>query len=121
MGCLSRNLCPTALGKPWMEAQGFTAESMRNQSPLPFIVAFVANVVMAGMLAGIIGHLGVGQVTFGNGVISAAFLWFGFVLATIATNYGFGRRPLKLLVIDAGHWLAVLMLQGAVIGWMGVS
>jgi hypothetical protein len=109
-----------ALGKPWMAAQGFTAESMTSQSPVPFIIAFVANVVMAAMLAGVIGHLGVGQVTFLNGVVSAAFLWFGFVLSTIATNYGFARRPLKLLVIDAGHWLAVLVLQGAVIGLMGV-
>jgi len=87
---------------------------------VPFIVAFVANVVMAAMLAGVIGHLGVGQVTLANGVISAGFLWFGFVLSTIATNYGFGRGPLKLIVIDAGHWLAVLVLQGAVIGLMGV-
>jgi hypothetical protein len=110
-----------ALGKPWMAAQGFTAESIKSQSPVPYIVAFVANVVMAAMLAGVIGHLGVGQVTLLNGVVSAAFLWFGFVLSTIATNYGFGRRPLKLLVIDAGHWLAVLVLQGAVIGLLGVK
>jgi hypothetical protein len=103
-----------------MEAHGFTADSMKGQSPVPFIIAFVANVVMAAMLAGVIGHLGTGQVTFANSVISAAFLWFGFVLTTIATNYGFGRKPLKLVVIDAGHWLVVLVLQGAVIGLMGV-
>jgi Protein of unknown function (DUF1761) len=109
-----------ALGKPWMGAHGFTAESMKGQSPMPFIIAFVANVAMAAMLAGVIGHLGTGQVTFANGTISAAFLWFGFVLSTIATNYGFGRKPLKLVVIDAGHWLVVLVLQGAVIGLMGV-
>jgi hypothetical protein len=110
VGYVAGTLWYWALGKPWMEAQGFTAESTKGQSPVPFIVAFIA-----------IGHLGVGQVTFANGVISAAFLWFGFVLSTIATNYGFGRKPLKLVVIDVGHWLVVLVLQGAVIGLMGVS
>jgi hypothetical protein len=110
-----------ALGKPWMEAHGFTQESMKaNQSPVPFIIAFVANLVMAWMLAGIIGHLGIGEVNLKNGVISGALIWFGFVLTTIAVNYSFGKRSLKLLAIDAGHWLAVLALQGAVIGLMGV-
>jgi hypothetical protein len=74
---------------------------------------------MAWMLAGVLGHLG--QVTIRNGVISAAFLWFGFVLTTMAVNYSFGRRPLKLLAIDAGHWLLVLVLLGAVLGAFGVS
>jgi hypothetical protein len=111
-----------ALGKPWMEAHGFTQESIRaNQSPAPFIIAFAANVVMAWMLAGIIGHLGIGGVNLKTSVISGALIWFGFVLTTIAVNYSFGKRPLKLLAIDAGHWLAVLVLQGAVIGLMGVS
>jgi hypothetical protein len=110
-----------ALGKPWMEAHGFTQESMKaNQSPVPFIIAFVANLVMAWMLAGIIGHLGIGEVNLKNGVISGALIWFGFVLTTIAVNYSFGKRSMKLLAIDAGHWLAVLALQGAVIGLMGV-
>ena len=27
---------------------------------------------------------------------------------------------IALLAIDAGHWLAVLVLMGVVIGWMGV-
>src|SRR5271166_3371591 len=110
-----------ALAKPWMTAQGFTAESMKaNQSPLPFILAFVANVVIATALAGVVGHLGVGQVTLKNAVISAFLVWFGFVATTLAANYSFGRRPLKLFLIDAGHWLAVLIVQGIVIGAMGV-
>jgi hypothetical protein len=108
--------------KPWMEAQGFTAESMKaNQSPVPYLLALVANLLMALALAGVIGHLGIGEVTIRNGVISAAAVWLGFVATTQTVNYQFGKRPLKLLLIDSGHWLAVLLLQGAVIGFMGVS
>lgn len=111
-----------AWSKPWMEAQGFTPESMKaNQSPVPYLLAFVANLLMAWMLAGVIGHLGIDAVTFRNGVISAAAVWLGFVATTQTVNYSFSKRPLKLLLIDSGHWLVVLLLQGAVIGFMGVS
>jgi hypothetical protein len=107
--------------KPWMEAQGFTPESMKaNQSPVPYLLAFAANLVMAWMLAGVVGHLGAGAVTIRSGVISAAAVWLGFVVTTQTVNYSFGKRPLKLLLIDSGHWLTVLLLQGAVIGLMGV-
>jgi hypothetical protein len=107
--------------KPWMEAQGFTPESMKaNQSPVPYLLAFAANLVMAWMLAGVVGHLGTGAVTIRSGVISAAAVWLGFVVTTQTVNYSFGKRPLKLLLIDSGHWLTVLLLQGAVIGLMGV-
>ncbi len=70
------------------------------------------------MLAGIIGHLG--EVTVKNGVISAALLWFGFVLTTLAVNNTFGMRSPKLILIDAGHWLAVMVLMGVVIGLLGL-
>jgi len=48
-------------------------------------------------------------------------VWLGFIATTQTVNYSFGKRPLKLLLIDSGHWLVVLLLQGAVIGFMGAS
>lgn len=111
-----------ALSKPWQEAQGFTPESMKSQrSPVPFILAFVANLVMAFMLAGLVGHSGADHVTMRGGAIAGAVLWFGFILTTLAVNYSFSRRPLQLLMIDGAHWLIVLILQGIVIGFMGVA
>jgi hypothetical protein len=75
---------------------------------------------MAWMLAGVVGHLGPGQVTVKNAVLSGAFIWFGFVLTTVAVNYAFaGRKPL-LTVIDTAHWLGALLLIGAIIGLFGV-
>jgi hypothetical protein len=73
------------------------------------------------MLAGLVGHLGIAGVTIRTGIISAAAVWLGFVATTQAVNYSFGKRPLKLLMIDSGHWLVVLLLQGVVIGFMGVG
>src|SRR5258708_33393470 len=83
--------------KPWMEAQGFTPESMKaNQSPVPYLVAFAANLVIAVMLAGLVGHLGIAGVTIRTGIISAAAGRVGFCPATQTRNYKFGEPPRKL-------------------------
>jgi hypothetical protein len=117
------------LAKPWVAAQGKTMEAFKADrdsatgkpaSYLPFIIAFLAELVMAWILAGTIGHLGPGQITLRTGIISAMFVWFGFVLTTVAVNNMFAMRRPMLTVIDAGHWLAVLLLMGAIIGAIGV-
>jgi hypothetical protein len=112
------------LGKSWTAALGRTQTGMTGPdgkvSPLPFIIAFIAELVMAWVLAGVLGHLGAGQVTAKNGAISALFLWLGFVVTTIAVNNGFAGRKLALTFIDAGHWLGVLLVQGLIIGAVGV-
>ncbi len=106
-------------GARWMKALGKTKEQITsNKSPVPFIIAIVAQLVIAYILAGLIGHLG--DVTIQNGVISGLFVWVGFVITTMAVNYGFqGARPM-LTVIDGLHWLGVLVLQGLIIGWVGL-
>src|SRR5271156_4135419 len=114
-----------SFGKIYVAALGKTPEQMAadRKKPgafLPFVYAFVANIVIAWMLAGVLGHLGPGQVTLKNGVISAAFLWFGFILTTMTVNYSFSGRDRRLLLIDVGNWLIVLIVIGAVIGAIGV-
>jgi hypothetical protein len=111
------------LAKPWMAAHGFTSEQIRahhgkGAAPWPLIVSLVSDLIMAWMLAGVLGHLG--AVTLKNGVISAAFLWLGFVITTLAVNNMFGLRNHRLILIDGGHWLGALLLMGAIIGAWGV-
>jgi hypothetical protein len=84
----------------------------------PFILAFVAELAMAWVLAGMVGHLG--AVTIRSAVISGLFVWAGFVVTTLLVNNAFAGRRTMLTLIDAGHWLLVVVLMGAVIGWMGV-
>ena len=112
------------LSKPWMAAIGTTPEKMEEMKRqpgafLPFVLAFVADLVMAWILAGILAHLGPGQTTLRNGVISGALCWLGLVLTTMAVNNSFAHRDRRLLLIDGGHWLVVLVLMGAIIGAMG--
>ena len=113
------------LSKPWIAAVGLTPEQMaaNKQKPgasLPFIYAFASHAIMGFVLAGILGHLGPGQVTLRNGIISGAICWLGFVFTSMLVNNSFAGRDRRLLLIDGGHWLAVLMLMGAIIGAWGV-
>jgi hypothetical protein len=109
------------LADAWMKAIGFTKKSMsKGVSRTPLIITIIAELIMAWVLAGLIGHLGPGQVTVQNGIVSGAFVWLGFVATTIVVNNAFGRRKLALSVIDAAHWLAILAIMGAIIGAFGV-
>ena len=109
------------LSKQWMAAIDKTREDIQKTGMLvPMLISGVCLLVMAWVLAGIMGHLGPGQITVRNGVISGAFCWLGFVATTIATNHAYQGAKRSLTLIDAGHWLGVLIVQGAVIGWLGV-
>ncbi len=106
----------------WMAALGKTPEECKDQSmPIALMaLTFVSLAVMALILAGVMGHLGPTGFTVKNGVITGALIWLGFVITTMLVNHGFGGAKRALTVIDGGHWLAVLALQGAVIGLLGV-
>jgi hypothetical protein len=114
-----------SLGRIYTAALGKTPAEMaegrkRPGAMMPFLYALIGDLVIAWMLAGVLGHLGAGQVTLRNGVISAAFLWFGFILTTMTVNFSFSGRDRRLLLIDLGNWLLVMLVSGAVVGGIGV-
>ena len=115
-----------ALGKAWVEAQGKTLEAFKQEQAakvgslagmVPFLLTFVAELVIAYALYGLLLHIG--QFTIRAGLVSAAFCWFGFVLTTIAVNNVFSGRRWLLTAIDAGGWLGAFAIIGAIIGAMG--
>jgi len=108
------------LSKQWLAAVGMTKEQMQSRSAAPFVISFIALVVMSWVLAGTLGHLGPGQVTIKNGIISGLFLWLGFIATTVFVNNAYPGRKYSLSVIDSIHWLGVVVIEGAVIGAMGV-
>ena len=114
------------LGKRWVEAQDTTVEEFKAKQAanpgmlsgkMPFIIAWVAELIMAFVLYGIMKHVADAvALTVRNGLISGAFVWFGFILTSIAVNYAFSGRKTMLTVIDAGHWLGVTLIIGAILG-----
>lgn len=108
--------------KPWIAATGITPEQMAASKGTPgayrpFVYCFAAELMMAFVLSGIMMHAG--PITVKNGLISGALCWVGFVMTTMLVNNSFAMRSPRLLAIDGGHWLVVLLLMGAIIGTIG--
>lgn len=109
-----------ALSKPWMKAARLDPDRPKPAMAPLMITTFVLELILAFVTAGVIGHLGMGQVTLMNGVISGLFIWAGIILTTMTINnrhQGFGW---DLTLIDGLHWLLVMVGIGATIGLFGV-
>lgn len=113
------------LAKHWMEALGRSETEMKasRPSPVPFAVTFIAQLIMAWVLAGVILHLAKAGIApgLGNGMIVGALLWLGFVLMPLVVNHQFQMQSPKLTAIDGLHWLGVLLIQGAILGMWGLA
>jgi hypothetical protein len=75
------------------------------------------------MLSGVLVHLALGgmAISVRSGAIAGFLLWLGFVITTMAVNHAFQGERRALTLIDGGHWLGVLLIQGAILGWWGVG
>lgn len=104
------------LSKQWMAAVGLSEPP--KPDPIVYAMTFGCQLVIAWVLAGVMGHLS--QISLSGGIISAFFVWLGFVATTLIVNHRFQSRPWSLTVIDGGFWLGVLIIMGAVIGLIGV-
>lgn len=115
----------TTLGKSWIAAQGKTLESLKAENTgksavskaAPFVLSFIAELIMGVVIYGILTHSGLWSLR--AGIVTGAFCWFGFVLTTIAVNNAYSGRKVMLTVIDAAHWLGVLVIIGGIVGAWG--
>ena len=115
------------LGRHWLAARNLSpkdAEQARaNTGIVPYVIASVALLIMAWMLSGVMVHLARGGMPLNirTGLISGFLVWFGFVMTTLTVNHSFQGAKGSLTLIDGGHWLGVLLIQGAILGWWGVA
>jgi glycerol uptake facilitator-like aquaporin len=110
-------------GNHWLAALGKTKAQLMGPGgkprPGPFALSFIADLIMAFVLAGIVGAVGAGKVSAFAGMATGALMWVGFVVTTIAVNNAYANRKTTLTVIDAGHWLLALVVAGAIVGAFG--
>jgi len=107
------------LGPVWVKAARIKPEDAKMSLAL-MITGFLCELVMAWVMAGVIGHLGQGQVTIGHGLISGFLLWLGFIATTQMVNHRYQGFGWNLTLIDSLHWLIVALLMGGIIGAFGV-
>ena len=108
------------LSKPWLKAARLDPATMKK-SPLPFVISFIAELVMACIMALVVGAMTGGEPTLVAGLVFGFVLWLGFVITTLSVNHRYEGFGWGLTIIDGGHWLGVLLIMGAVIGWFGAA
>lgn len=114
-----------ALSQAWMKAAGLSEERLKGSGrpPLmPFLITILAQLIMAWVLAGLLLHLSKAGVPANvkNGLISAALMWLGFIATSLVVNHQFQMQKPMLTLIDLGHWLGVVLIQGAILGALGL-
>ena len=115
----------SSTSKFWLAAQGKTLEQCQAEMAAkssaekfaPFILVFIAEIVIGWALYGVLVHMN--AFTLRGGLISAALVWFGFVMTTMSVNNAFSGRKVALTVIDGIAWLGAFLIIGAIVGWMG--
>lgn len=106
------------LSKPWLAAAKLDPATMQR-SAAPFVISFLAELVMAIIFSMLLGTLTFGEPSVVAGVIFGIIFWVGFVATILSVNHRYEGFGWGLTLIDGGHWLGVLILIGAVIGWFG--
>ena len=103
------------LGKPYQRALGLNPDDCKGKKmPIaPLVASFVAELVIALILGGIfpladLGWLAGAQAGFMTGI--------GFMATTTLVNNMFQQKTWMLTLIDAGHWVLVAAIEGAVLG-----
>lgn len=113
---------PFLLGKPWMKESGLTPEKLKAEQKQAGI-AYGLSAVLALPMAYILNHVIVLSVNFyhysnlSTGLISAFWMWLGFVMPVQATGTLFGNKKWKLFAINTSYQLASILAMGAAIGY----
>jgi hypothetical protein len=85
------------------------------------LVAVVAEFWLGCILAGALILAPPGANASVMAIGSAVVIWIGFVLPTLVVSYGFRGQATASTVGDALHWLAVMVLQAAVLHVIGLT
>ncbi len=93
------------LAKPWMEASGVAVGSdgkpANNADPMPYIMGFLAMILVAGMMRHVFALSDI--TTIGKGLTSGFGIGLFLAAPWLMICYGFAGRPRKLLLIDGGY------------------
>lgn len=111
---------PVLFARPWMIAMGYDpddkakiAEMQKGAGPL-YGIAMLASLLSAFVLGKVIDGLTINTALYGLKVAFA--VWLGFVATVQLTDTLFGKKPIKLFLINTGYQLVCYLAMGAIIG-----
>lgn len=106
---------PLLFANVWMELNGFTKEQLQEagQAWQGYVVSIVGSIISVLVLALLIDLTGADDL--GEGLLIGLFAGVAFVATSMAANYMFESRPLKLYLINAGYPVLILAINGVIL------
>lgn len=105
------------MSKPWIAAAGIPVDAngrpQGNGSVMPFIVGFVAMILVAGMMRHIFARAGI--VTPGAGLVAGLGIGAFLITPWVAMNYAFAMRKPALTVIDGVNSVVGAGIMGLIL------
>jgi hypothetical protein len=107
---------PLLFAKPWMKFMGFSPESCKEGKAGMF-PAMVTAFVLSGLMVFVFGYFIVRTHSHSlpDAARKAVLLWGGFVVPVMAGSVIWEKKPFGLFLINAGHYLAVLLAAGFIL------
>jgi hypothetical protein len=107
---------PFVFGKMWMEEVDKSDEEIkRNLNPVKLYgLSFVGHLVMAYVLARVMVYIN--ATTAIEGARIAFLCWLGFTAATMMINALYEGKSIRLVLVDGGYHLIVLLAYGTLLG-----
>ena len=105
-----------ALAKPWIEAANIKVDEdgrPEGDSPLPYFMAAIAMLLVAGMMRHVFALSDIE--TVGKGLVSGLGIGLFFISPWIMINNAYGGRPFKLTLIDSGYAVFGCAIMGVVL------
>jgi hypothetical protein len=104
---------PVMFSKIWQKESNLTDYDLKNASmPVIFGSAVVLMFISAVILDMFIGR----DATAFTGLIAGLLVGIGWIATALGVNYLFGRKSLKLFLIDAGYFVVFFAAMGVILG-----
>ena len=109
------------LSKPWIKAAGIPTDEagkpQGNGSAMPFVIGFIAAILMAGMMRHVFAMAGIE--TAGAGLVAGIGVGLFIIAPWTAMNYAYAMRPRMLTLIDGGYAILGPAVTGLILGLIG--
>lgn len=107
---------PMLLGKIWIASLEKSEEEIGKDINKFKVcsISFLAQIVMAYMLARIMSYIGAS--TPQEGIRTAFLVWIGFVATTMTINMVYEGKSFAQFLIDSGYHFIVLLIYGIILG-----
>lgn len=106
----------TALGSVWLAATGRTKDELMLYGFWPFVIAFLAGILVSYCFDNMLWHYESGNAAKGAqvGLLTGICIF----VAMLLNLYSFEARSVMLMLLDAGYGVIGFVLTGAAVGAM---